>query len=286
MLGAWPLLLESGQASQSALRLHAHFPDGFAARDWLEQNRDKTLERAIQTLDNLDYIGICEDFDNSVRELFEILRLPLSDVVPHFNQRERYPDEADPGAMDPAKPLTELDAEIYAEACRRHGSHRNRRVNRADFLKRTVAAGEDQIFDANAQPGGHGWHYPQLRHDGLPSRWTGPGSRSSVYFGTAAAGRYCFQLYAFGAVSPESLLAMMIWINNQIIPARAEELPQGEWQVTANFSQETEGPLDIELFVPIVIDGVGVEVRGWRIKSLDPPATAITSVDENVCLHS
>ena len=163
MLGAWPLLLESGQASQSALRLHAHFPDGFAARDWLEQNRDKILERAIQTLDNLDYIGICEDFDNSVRELFESLRLPLSDVVPHFNQRERYPDEADPELWTRAKPLTELDAEIYAEACRRHGSHRNRRVNRADFLKRTVAAGEDQIFDANAQPGGHGWHYPQLR---------------------------------------------------------------------------------------------------------------------------
>jgi len=35
MLGAWPLLLESGEASQSALRLHAYFPDGFAARDWL-----------------------------------------------------------------------------------------------------------------------------------------------------------------------------------------------------------------------------------------------------------
>jgi hypothetical protein len=78
-------------------------------------------------------------------------------------------------------------------------------------------------------------------------------------------------LYAFGAVSPESLLAMMIWINHQVIPARAEELPQGGWQVTANFSQETGGSLDIELFVPVVVNGVGVEVKGWRIKSLDPP---------------
>jgi hypothetical protein len=59
-------------------------------------NKGRIAQRDLQALDTLDYVGLTEDFDASVREVFARIGLPEPEAVVVRNARDAFDDEGAP----------------------------------------------------------------------------------------------------------------------------------------------------------------------------------------------
>lgn len=265
-LGAWPRMrsADGDAASLNHSAFHRHFSDSFALCAWLERNRYSIVKDALTTLRSLDYVGIYEDFDHSVREVFARLRLPEPEIIPRLNERAHYPDEADKDLAARAKPFIDLDQELYEEALNIHARQgRAVRGTPIDYLGRSVGADEDKTFAANEPPGGHGWHRPALRADGKWCRWTGPGHHSdfTLHLDRAA---YRIELTMFGGVSEAAIRTLSLSADGAPIKTTVAALPDGRWRAAAEFACPKAGHHAIRLTVSTVEKDHGIEAESFR----------------------
>ncbi len=266
VLGGAPAIVRA--TGRRELSFHRHFPDGAAYCAWLARNRYTLLKEALAALRSLDYVGLYEDFETSTREVFARLGLPDPPLIPHLNARAHFPDEDDPALADAARPFTDLDEELYEEACELHAkAGRAARGAPADYLGRAVAAGEDRVFAACEPPGGHGWHEAALRADGRWSRWTGPGPDSA--FGiTLECGRYRVELSLFGAVSERAIRTLALSLDGAPLATAITAREDGSWIAAAEMSCAERGPRTLGITVTAAVGGHGVEVAALRVRSL------------------
>ncbi len=232
-LGAWPILRENGRLGRSSAyrwhAMHEHFERGSDLRAWLLENKARIMQRALQALKTLDYVGLTEDFDESVREIFARIGLPEPRDVVVRNARNAFDDEVSSEIRDIAREFIEWDGELYEAAAERHAVFRRvARGTPVDYLGRTLSTTQAVIVSGGDAPGGHGWHPRHQRPEGEWARWTGPGLESRIAV-SAPSGVYSIQLEVFGATSETILPEMGIEIDGTQLPTNLICLPSGLW---------------------------------------------------------
>lgn len=264
-LGAWPLLRESARLDRaSAFRWHAmheHFGSGAELRAWLLANRAKIMRRALGSLKAMDYVGLTEDFDQSVMEVFARIGLPEPRDVVVRNARSAFSDEADPEIGDIAREFLAWDQELYEAAVERHATFgRAARGTPVDYAGHRLSATSEVVVSAGDAPGGHGWHFRHERPEGVWGRWTGPGLESSIAV-TAPAGTYSMQVEVFGASSNKALMEMRVEIDGKQLPTETVCLPSQLWVASTTVERNREARFDIVFRFPDDTSDHGISVK-------------------------
>lgn len=273
-LGGWPLLREEGRhRSASAYRfsrMHAHFASGAAFRAWLDNNKARILAGAMTSLKSLDYVGLTEDFDLSVREVFARIGLPEPGDVVVRNARDAFDDEGDALLEETAAPFLELDHELYEAAVERHAVlGRIARGTPLDYIGRVLPADRKLIVFSQEAPGGHGWYAAHQRADGGWARWSGPGLDSRFVL-AAPPGRYRIDVDVFGAASERSLREMQLHVENR--PLEIVEIREalGVWRVSALLVRDRHDRFDIVFKIPDIGSPFGLELKQISFSPLPP----------------
>ena len=147
-LGVWPLTRATFPLRPD--KRDVLFPNPRLYRAWLERNRSNILKTALSNLHSLDFVGLNEEFEVSVREIFTRIGLPAPEFALHYNPRAAHPDELDSSLRSKAKPFLELDYEIYEEA--RELFARRSRFERGapvDYIGRRITPLDDKNFGAD-----------------------------------------------------------------------------------------------------------------------------------------
>jgi hypothetical protein len=275
-LGAWPILRSESAVRRSSAyayrSMHEHFGSGSDCRSWLLANKGRILERALHSLKSLDYVGLTEDFDVSVREIFARIGLPEPGDVVVLNAREAFDDERDPRIGEVAKHFLELDNELYEAAVERHALFgRIARGTPVDYIGRRLTSDSPLVISAEDAPGGHGWHVAHCRSDGLWSRWSGPGSQSRIAL-SAGPGVYAMTIEIWGASSERTLLDLQVEVEGRLLPTEARCLPDGLWTVTTTFERERHDRFDIVFRLPRFDGEHGIELKQISFRSIDAPS--------------
>ena len=237
------------------------FASGREYLAWLVDSKAKILEAALQTLRTLDYVGLTEDFENSVREIFARIGLPEPGDVVVRNARPPIEDESDPRLPELAKEFIELDSELYEAAVERHAVlGRVARGIPIDYIDRKIASTEGLVVTGQDAPGGHGWWPCHRRADGTWGRWSGPGSESRIAVHTPA-GTFALKLTVFGAVSAAALHTMIIEIEGRALQTKVAPEPSGLWSVSATFERDRQDRFDIVLRFPGLKSEYGLEFK-------------------------
>jgi hypothetical protein len=275
MLGLWPMLRAMDGWKIRLNTFDRHFADRAAYRAWYERNRSNILKNAITTLRSLDYVGLNEDFEISVREVFTRLGLPEPEFTMHLNARAAYQDEKNQGLKDKAAPFIDLDQEIYEEAKELHArSGRAQRGAPVEFFFRLVSVDEDRRFGPEEAPGGHGWHPATLREDHVFSRWSGPMTRSFYTF-HATAGEFRVEIWFFGAVSPRAIHNVSIAINGERAPIEVEMSSDAHYLIIASFANHRDGRVEICIEAGETVAQCGLQLEHIRVVGALAPTYVI-----------
>lgn len=283
MLGAWPILRKTFPARAAGAyayyRLPDHFASGPALRAWLHANEGDILRRALKAMRGLDYVGLTEDLEAGVYELFARIGLPEPGLVVHRNVRAAFPDEAEPDLRALATGFLALDQELYDAARERYAVQgRVARGAPLDYVGRDLPRTGSRTVSAREPPGGHGWYPAHLRQDGAWSRWTGPGLES-LYAVSAPAGRYRLDLELFGAITGRTVYEIEVTVENRPLAPRFAQLPSGFHVITVEFDRVVAGRFDLRFRFPDVGHAYGLEVRELRFtaipdQAVPPPAVS------------
>lgn len=256
-------------------RLYSFFPYAKSYRTWLKQNRDNILREALTTLRSLDYVGIFEDFDDSVREVFTRIGLPEPETTLHLNPRAPYKDEQAENLRKKAAPFLDLDYEVYEEACElRARAGRAARGAPADFIGRAITPAEDKDFGAEQAPGGHGWYPATQRGDGAYSRWTGPGCVSTFRL-RMAPGDYRLEVWLLGAVSEAAIEGLKLLIDGFPVPVSVQATDAGYYVSISSIRRVHGGMVEIAIVAGETIRNYGLEFECIHIVGSDSPSFSL-----------
>jgi hypothetical protein len=274
-LGAWPLLRESARIERASAykwhAMHEHFDSGSDLRTWLLENKAEVMRRALASLKMMDYVGLTEDFDDSVREIFARIGLPEPGDVVVRNARNAFDDEAAPEIGDIAREFIEWDQELYEAAAERHAVFgRVARGMPVDYIGHTLSATQAVIVSSGDAPGGHGWHVRHRRPEGGWARWSGPGPESRIAV-SAPIGIYSMKLEVFGAVSEAALRKMTIEIEGRQLSTEVGYEPSGIWIVSTIFERVRGNPFDIVLRFPGLDSEYGMALKQISFAPISDP---------------
>lgn len=279
-LGAWPLVREfSHNPDPLAYAFHGlwrHFRSSGELHDWLIDSQDAILSKAIERLRSFDYVGITEDLETSLRTMLDGLGFPQPAAIAHLNQRSAYADEADSALAGAARPFLELDLALYEEAQSLHARPTlKKRLERADYIGRTVLKGERRVFRADSAPGGYGWHRHHAKPDGRPSRWSGV---HCYYALSLESGDYEIEAFLFGAVSEAAIRATRLHCDGQLLPSEVRIYESGQWSIAAKLRAARNGLFDVEFKIPGGHDNFGLELEKIIVASLSEGSEALALV--------
>jgi hypothetical protein len=276
-LGAWPLLRSEGTLRRASAyadsRMQEHFGSGAEFHAWLIANKARIAERAMQSLKSLDYVGLTEDFDTSVHEIFARIGLPEPGNVVVRNVREAFDDERDPQLQELATAFLELDRELYEAAAERHAVFaRVARGTPVDYIRRELTADAPLEISADAPPGGHGWHGAHRRADEIWSRWSGPGNESRVAL-SASPGLYSMRVEVFGASSEQILRSMQVEVEGRNLTTETACQPDGLWTVTTTFERTRHDRFDVVFRFPVLNSEYGIELKRIYLQPVQTAAS-------------
>ena len=278
-LGAWPLLRTEGSLRHASAYtwdcMHEHFGSGSEFRAWLAANKARIARNALQSLKALDYVGLTEDLDNSVQEIFARIGLPEPKVVIR-NVSKAFDDEDDPRIEEAAQEFLELDNELYEAAAERHAvSRRVARGTPVDYIARVLTTDAPLVVSSHEAPGGHGWHPANGRRDGTWSRWSGPG-RESRFAVSAPPGAYLMKIEIFGAASEKTLRTLQVEIEGRPLSTEVARSPSGLWTVSTSFERIAHDRFDIVLRFPGLYRDHGLEMKQISFLPIDAPCSPAT----------
>jgi hypothetical protein len=283
-LGAWPILRTEGRLQRSQAyrfdNMHEHFESGTALRAWLVDNKARIAKGAFRALKDLDYVGLTEDFDASVREIFARIGFPEPDKVVVRNARSAFDDEGNPELAQIAAEFLELDNELYAAAVERHAAFdRAARGSPADYLGRELSEAAPLVVSSREAPGGHGWYGSHQSQGGTWHRWSGPGLESRFAL-SAPPGLYRMDIEIFGAVSERSIREMRLEVEGRQLETRVARLPADVWVVTALLERTRIGRFDIVFRFPDLGLEHGIELKQISFISLPPTLRGKVAFEE------
>lgn len=272
MLGVWPLVDEQLPRRDTGDyrydKLWYRFSSGEGLRAWLLANRSEILARAMAALDTLDYVGLTEELDASVCEIFARIGLPEPGRVVRRNVREPFEDEDDPDLPVIAAEFLELDYELYDAARERYALQRRvARGSPVDYIGRWLPIEGTLVVSAYEAPGGHGWYPAHFREDGVWSRWTGPDLESRFAL-SAMPGRYRLEMTVFGAASGRSLYEAQIEIEGKPLDIAFAQNAAGLYVASAAFERSAPGRFDLLFRFPDVGSEYGLEVKELSFSAL------------------
>jgi hypothetical protein len=279
-LGAWPLIRQfSGLRNARSYinpNMCLHFDSGPAMLRWLADKSGEIEKRALKSLAALDYVGLTEDLNNSIRDIFDRIGLPPPVDISVINARTAFEDEKDRELKDYAEQLLVLDRTLYEAAKERHAVQgRIARGAPADYIYYVMPARGKLVIEASDPPNGHGWHPAHRRSDGLWSRYTRGGQSHVRFF--APAGSYRVAINLWGAADNSLIAGAHLFANSA--PLQTSHNGRAERKLlSGEFIQAQDGHVDLVISSGTPGQERVLEVRQITIcKAVPPPALLVST---------
>lgn len=196
-----------------------------------------SLERAKETLEQIAFFGITEDFDRSMDVLTHVLGWEPITHVESRNvgayRRQQY--EPDPATIERLHELNRLDLDFYAYAVRLF-EERTRHVIRESLWdayverQRRHDAPKHLHLSFEGPIAGSGWHDREFSRHRRAFCWSGPSGRASIYAVVAPAEQMKLRIGVLHAIDQRALDEMVVRINGE--PLRLAYRTGSFWHIT------------------------------------------------------
>jgi GSCFA family/Sulfotransferase family len=200
----------------------------FFADDWrsVERSSEHLLDLAISHLEEFDFIGLHESYDESMQLLSGLLGwLPWpSDNRLNVTPERNRVSELSPNTLEHLKKVNSLDIRLYAEIARRFAMKRRevlRSLVRANSLARNAVSEGDHASSplsvdlfADRSFNGEGWNARSMV-SGSYARWIGPSNEATLHIPIDLTHGGEMEIYLHGWIGTSTPLSLVAFANEE-----------------------------------------------------------------------
>lgn len=177
---------------------------------------------AVDKLNSYFFVGIVEDYFNSMALLHYKMRWPFTPDIETLNKRTygRHRDVDSQEDKSSIEPFIRFDRKIYDIACRRYYQDLGimfKELSEEAFRKESPFANEQEVdvIDMQGRILGTGWHEREGMDIGRIYRWSGPQRTSQLYFKCPDHEVICLKFFIISSFDRQNIDGLKVSLNGR-----------------------------------------------------------------------